>query len=368
LEQETQGTPPFPQSVLASPERQVVPSQQPGQLPGPQVGGGLSQVPAALQVLLLAVQLTQGTPPLPHAPSLVPPRHWVPEQQPEQLPGPQVGGGLSQVPAAALQVWPLDPQSTQATPPLPQAPSLVPPMHWLPAQQPLQLPGPQVGGVPEQLLVVVSQVPPVEVQSRHPAPPVPQALSAVPPMHWLFWQQPEAQVVGPQAGGGGWVWQVPLAGLQLWPVWEQSTQAAPFRPQWLLTVPPKHWLFWQQPEQVPGPQGCPPTQVLVAGLQVPSDAAQLAHRAPPVPQLTSAAPGRHWSPWQQPVEQVAGLQVLPGKHPPETQLSPGPQTTQGKPAAPHAAGVGGSTQVLFEQQPVQLWGPQPVAPSGPGGA
>jgi hypothetical protein len=297
--------------------------------------------------------LTQAAPPLPQAPSLVPPRHWVPEQQPEQLPGPQVGGWLPQVPAVGLQVWPLAAQSTQATPPMPQAPSLVPPMHWLPAQQPEQLPGPQVGGVPEQLLVVGSQVPPVEVQSTHPAPPVPQAVELVPPMHWLFWQQPEGQVAGPHAGGG-WVWQVPVAGLQLWPVWEQSTQAAPFRPQWLLIVPLKHWLFWQQPEQVPGPQGCAPSQVLLERLQVVPEAAQSAQRAPPVPQLASVLPGRHWLPLQQPVEQVAGPQVLPGRHVPDTQLSPGPQATQGKPAVPQAAGVGGAMQVSPAQHPAQL--------------
>jgi hypothetical protein len=68
------------------------------------------------------------------------------------------------------------------------------------------------------------------------APLSPQAVFAVPGLHWLFSQQPLGQLAGVHTHEPFWH-TVPLG---------QATQATPLVPQcWLLLV--WHWLFWQQP-------------------------------------------------------------------------------------------------------------------------
>ena len=63
-------------------------------------------------------------------------------------------------------------------------------MHWLPLQQPVQVPGPQAllpWHWPDTHFWL-------DVQVRQGPPPVPQKLRSVPPMHWLATQHP-VQVV-----------------------------------------------------------------------------------------------------------------------------------------------------------------------------
>lgn len=130
-----------------------------------------------------------------------------------------------QEPVAALQVPPLRVQSTQAVPPLPQALLALPPRHWLFWQQPLA----QVDGLhpppPWQLVVAGLQVCPLRVQSTQKPPPEPQALLARPPWHWSFWQHPLGQLAGPQPPEP----QLPLT--HDWP-WGQGEQSIPIMPHW----------------------------------------------------------------------------------------------------------------------------------------
>jgi hypothetical protein len=265
--------PPTPQAALEVPGRQVLPSQQPLQLPGPQPAAEHDppeQVPPA------APQSWQGTPPVPQAQLSLPPRHCVPSQQPGQLPGPQPGC-WTQAPWAP-QIFPEAAQSAQGTPPCPQAASSAPGRHWLFLQHPVQLEGEQPGGGPVQVLAPVSQVLPSVVQSTQAVPPLPQAALVLPGRHWLPWQQPLPQVVGLQLGGGPTT-QVPDWGSQLLLDSVQSWHGAPLVPHRLLSAPLKHWPPWQQPWQVWGPQGLPPWQT--CPWHVPPVAAQSVQSAPP---------------------------------------------------------------------------------------
>jgi hypothetical protein len=151
-----------------------------------------------------------------------------------------------QVPVPASQTWPVAAQSTQLTPPMPQAPSWAPGRHWPFLQHPLQLLGVQAGGGPPQSWVLGSQVLPMVVQSTQAVPPLPQALSVFPGTHLLPWQQPWAQVAGSQVGGGP-VIHVPVCGSQLLPDSVQSMQGTPLMPQRLASAPLKHWPWLQHP-------------------------------------------------------------------------------------------------------------------------
>lgn len=92
-------------------------------------------------------------------------------------------GSISHLPE--VQAWIDMVQATQGTPFSPQAWIVSPFRHWPKEQHPWQLLGPQ-GPPPVQELVLGSQVPPLCAQFWQAAPPVPQALSALPPRHWLF--------------------------------------------------------------------------------------------------------------------------------------------------------------------------------------
>ena len=76
-------------------------------------------------------QVTQVTPPVPHAWLVLPVRQVVPSQQPAQVPGPH---RLTQLP-----LWHCVPlgQLTQVAPLRPQAVSEVPVLQVFPSQQPL---------------------------------------------------------------------------------------------------------------------------------------------------------------------------------------------------------------------------------------
>ena len=101
--QDLQEAPARPQAEVEAPERQVVPWQQPEQLPGPQVGRGVPQTP--LWHCWPLLQAWHCWPFLPQKLKVVPGLHVPAEQQPEQLAGVQVGGGVPQVPL--LHCWPL---------------------------------------------------------------------------------------------------------------------------------------------------------------------------------------------------------------------------------------------------------------------
>jgi len=143
-----QAPPPVPQAAGSVPERQTPPSQQPLQVAGPQPQLLLSH-------FWLAAQVMHGTPPEPQASSAVPGRQLSPWQQPPaQLPGLHWPLDSTHWPwAHTSPCW----HSTQGSPTAPQAEFSLPCRHWLPWQQPLQLPGRQPAPpsgmlIPESLL------------------------------------------------------------------------------------------------------------------------------------------------------------------------------------------------------------------------
>ena len=88
-------------------------------------------------------QALQDAPARPQAEVELPVLHVVPWQQPVQLPGPQVGVGTTQAP-----FWHCSPdwQALHCWPFLPQKPKVVPGLQVPPEQQPEQFAGVQVGG------------------------------------------------------------------------------------------------------------------------------------------------------------------------------------------------------------------------------
>jgi len=210
----------------------------------------------------------------------VPLRHWLFLQHPAQLVHP--GVPPSHAPVAALHVLPVAAQSTQAAPDFPHALSLVPLRHWLFLQQPEHPVHP--GDTVWQTPVAALQLLPVAAQSVHASPPCPHALSLVPLRHWLFLQQPP-HAVHP----GVPLSQVPVVALQLLLEALQSVHAPPPLPQAASALPPRHWLFLQQPAHPVHPVD-PVWHMPVAPLHVFPDAVQSVHATPPVPQEVSAPP------------------------------------------------------------------------------
>jgi hypothetical protein len=144
------------------------------------------------------------------------------------------------------QAWP-EPQTWQAPPPLPQVCSVVPGTQ---APAAVQQPFGQVA-VPHwklsQTFCALHCLP--VPQSTQAIPPVPQAAEFVPGMQTPLMQQPVGQVVASQ----GFLMQTPA--LQTWSAPEQVEQVAPFAPHAVVVSPGMHWLFWQQPVgQLLGPQ------------------------------------------------------------------------------------------------------------------
>jgi hypothetical protein len=131
-----------------------------------------------------------GWPPLPHALADWPERHWLPMQQPLQLPGPHCEA-LTQV--AWLQVSPAL-QALQVSPPWPQSVTSVPGLHAAPEQQPLQLVALQLW---ETHSLSTHAVP--GPHSWHGCPPLPQASSTSPERQIPPSQQPlQSSALQPQ--------------------------------------------------------------------------------------------------------------------------------------------------------------------------
>lgn len=84
----------------------------------------------------------------------------------------------------ALHIFPLAEQSTQGTPPTPQALFVFPGWHVLPFMHPVQM-----------HCWAIEQVSPVAAQSTHALPMLPHELSALPWLQVLPAQQPVPQVV-----------------------------------------------------------------------------------------------------------------------------------------------------------------------------
>lgn len=74
-------------------------------------------------------------------------------------------------------------------------------------------------------------------QLRQAMPPVPHAVSELPPRHTPPWQQPLGQLAGPHASSHAWRVQVVL----------HIEHATPPRPQALASVPGTQKPSWQQP-------------------------------------------------------------------------------------------------------------------------
>jgi len=229
----------------------------------------------------LPVQTWHVTPPRPQAASLGVVMQVVPWQQPVQLAGVQVGGGLTQ--AEPLQTCPVA-QATHAAPPEPQAPCALPFAQAPPVvQQPAQFAGPQ--GVttllhwpppPGSALHCAWNRPPF-VQSVQVAPAEPQAPTFVPGLQVsaplaAAVQHPVGQIeahVVPE--------QVPLAELllQVWPPWQRGPQTV------LGAFGPIAAAFTPQVFGWPKATHCCPVAVVV--WQVPAAQFSCVTHVPPVP-------------------------------------------------------------------------------------
>jgi hypothetical protein len=133
-------------------------------------------------------------PAFPHAPSLSPPSHVPPLQQPlVQLAG-------SQRHEPPLQNW-LESQESHTTPPVPQLVSLVPGTQSLPSQHPGQVDVSQTQLPPEQRWPA-SQTAPLP-QRQVPPLPLPQLSertgSQVTPPHWQMRAVPSQRSLAPHA-------------------------------------------------------------------------------------------------------------------------------------------------------------------------
>jgi hypothetical protein len=95
----------------------------------------------------------------------------------------------------------------------------------------------------------------------------------------LPWQQPLQLLVVQVV----LAWHLPVVVLQVLLVWVQSTQKMPPVPQAVLDLPPRHWLFLQQPLQVAVPQVLLPWHRPVEMLQV-CPVRQAVQGRPPLPQ------------------------------------------------------------------------------------
>jgi hypothetical protein len=211
-----QTAPLLPHMPLVCPPvpKQVLPLQHPAmQLFGPQAEGW--QLPFWQR--FAPVQAAQATPPEPHCAllSLASGTQVLPTQQPAQLAGPQVG---VQVPTWQVSV-PV--QAAQATPPRPHWVLFSPltGMQVVPAQQPVQLVESQLpaSGVPESWLPASGwplSLTPLSGEPESGGPPSGEpesvAPASPPPPSGAFWQTPEMQ---------DWVPGQAMHDRPLWPHW-----------------------------------------------------------------------------------------------------------------------------------------------------
>lgn len=174
-----------PHALVELPGKHTLPEQQPlGHVEALHVDVGVHCC-CALHVSLPA-HSSHATPPVPHALVEVPGMHTFPEQQPlGQVDALHDDVTFTQRPEE--HVW-LEVHAMQVLPALPHASPDVPDTHWFPEQQP-------VGQfVALQVLVVLMHAPlehcSMLPHTSHKSPPRPHAMVDVPPMHWLFTQQP----------------------------------------------------------------------------------------------------------------------------------------------------------------------------------
>jgi hypothetical protein len=118
------------------------------------------------------------------------------------------------------------------------------------------------------------------VQFWQELPPCPQTPFAKPDWQIPLMSQHPAQFDALHMG-----MQRPFA-LQVSPKFWQLVHACPPTPQAVGFVPPMHVLFWQHPEQFPGPHMV--TQLLF--MQVSPKDWQLVHACPPTPQANGLDP------------------------------------------------------------------------------
>jgi hypothetical protein len=238
--------PPVPHALSCVPTTHTLPEQQPfGHVAGPHAG--LAHAPP-WQTSPIATQLPQFIPPTPQAVSCVPTAQMLPTQQPRQLPGLQRAAGW-QTPGGTQVSFTL--HGLHIAPPVPHSAVVGFAMHVLPRQQPLQFAGPHVIAgwhVRSFGWPLGTQTSPIALQLAHGCPPLPHAVLSVPPAHVWPTQQPP-QFAGPQLAVP---WQTPPpppAGLHVWPRSAQSSQLWPNCPHDVLDVPGRHLSPTQQPVQ-----------------------------------------------------------------------------------------------------------------------
>lgn len=272
-------------------------------------------------------QIVHGAPPLPQAPADVPTWHAPPRMQPVQQlplahlpPGQGAPVGLADSWHAPVEQSPLwqglvELQGLQSVPPEPQKPRLIPPLHTVPCQQPVQhwpwLQVPPGHAVPLglgaweqapalQLSVVQGRL---SSQLAHGLPPAPQCWGVTPVWHAAPSQQPvqhdperhSPPVHGVPSGRLPLVSQAPATQLPLphspTPC-PQSWHADPAAPQAPVWVPGRHArALSQHPWQSlagqlpPQPSAAPAHLPAQAGVQASGPSA-----APASPPALSVAP------------------------------------------------------------------------------
>ncbi len=318
--QATQLAPPLPQAVVLFPSTQApTPLQQPaGHVAA--LHGGSSHIPALHESP--GGQAAHDTPPVPHAPVVVPV-----SQNPsasQHPPGHVMGSHTTPVQVPAVHESPGG-QGKHAAPPVPQAEVLVPVSHFPPlSQQP-------VGHV-DALHVLPWQDPVVHVspggQAAHKTPPLPHALVLRPGWHTPpRSQHPAGHVVALQSGAV----HVPAAhvspdghALQELPPVPHSPGVVPVSQKPRPSQHPSGHVFalHTAPAQTPAVQESP--------------GGQGRHALPPVPQADVLVPVSQVPMLsQQPVGHVDALHVTPSQ-PPLVHVSPPGQTAHARPSLPHA--------------------------------
>jgi hypothetical protein len=273
-----------------------------------------------------------------------PPMQVLPWQHPWQFHGPQVVGATH---AWFWQVSPSGRQFWHCAPAWPHAVSIVPAMHVLPWQQPAQLLGPHVVGRTQAPFEHVS---PLAAQSWHEAPPKPHAVDDDPPTHVLPMQHPP-QFCGPHVGCSVHAWFE-----QTSPEPAQFRHCAPPKPHAFDDVPTWHELPKQHPGQLLGPHVAWPWHAPLT--HVSPNARQSWHVAPPKPHVDGVLPLRHVLPMQHP-PQFCGPHVVCAVQKPPLHVSLNArQFWHCMPFSPQALELPPKTQTLPSQHPGQFWGPQ----------
>jgi hypothetical protein len=258
-------------------------------------------------------QTAHAEPPLPHAAEPLPGMHWPFWQQP-------LGQFCAlQLPLAVVHTWLVHDWLTahvaHALPPPPQA-DVVVPRSQLPftSQHPFgHVCASHDCGRVHAWLVQASPLP----HEVHTPPPAPHDALSVPARHWLFWQQPVGQLCESQP---------PLVEMHAWLVHVSPlghcAQVLPPAPQAFTSVPPWHTPFLQQPfAHDCASQGC-----VFCGWQTwlrhARPLPQMVHAWPLVPHALFSVPALHSAPSQQPKGHVVASHAAP--EPPPLALVPPP--------------------------------------------